>query len=84
MDDTHEQVSQRKQQMVPLAERRGPRLAPRRLLPDLLGLNTILGKVLEVLEVLLQELVHGGDVVLELGVHLLELLLDVAQPQLHA
>ena len=32
-----------------------------------------LGDVLEVLEVLLQQLVHRGDVVLELGVHLLEL-----------
>ena len=40
--------------------------------------------MLEVLEVLLQQLVHRGDVVLELGVHLLELLLEVAQPPLEA
>merc|ERR1739848_466934 len=33
--------------------------------------------VLEVLKVLLQQLVHRGDVVLEPGVHLLELLLEV-------
>jgi hypothetical protein len=40
--------------------------------------------VLEVLQVLLQQLVHRGDVVLELGVHLLELLLEVEQPLLDA